>query len=123
MGLAAVAFVGLIGSNALAASEDAANAAPPDYAKAESEARKARRWAPWSSEPWQRLGDAQLAEGDAAGARTSFTKAIAKQPKDWELWLSLAEASAGADRRRALAHATRLNPRSTEIATFRAENP
>lgn len=117
--LAAVAFVGLIGSNAVAASEDAAKASPPDYAKAEDQARKARRWAPWSSEPWQRLGEAQLAQGELAAARASSRKAIAKEPNDWQLWVELAEASTGAGRRRALAEATRLNPLGEEIAAVK----
>jgi O-Antigen ligase/Tetratricopeptide repeat len=119
--LAAVAFVGLIGSNAVAASEDAVAATPPDVAEAKDEARKARRWARWSSEPWQRLGEAQLAGGEAAAARESFRKAIAKEPTNWKLWFALAEASTGSERRRALAEAERLNPRSPELAELRAE--
>jgi hypothetical protein len=119
--LAAVAFVGLVGSSAVAASEEAAQASPPDYAAAEDEARKARRWAPWSSEPWQRLGEAQLGRGDAAGARRSFRRAIVEEPDDWFFWFRLAEASSGRERNRALAEAARLNPLSPEIAEFRAE--
>ena len=119
--LAGVAFVGLVGASALSASEDAAAASSPDWDDAEREARKARRWAPWSSEPWQRLGDAQLERGDLAGARTSFQKAIDKEPTDWLLWFRLAEASSGADRRNAIAEAERLNPLSEEIPELRAE--
>jgi hypothetical protein len=118
--LAAAAFVGLVGSSAVAASEEAAQASPPDYAKAEDEARKARRWARWSSEPWQRLGEAQLRRGNAAAARESFRRAIAKEPDDWFLWLQLAGASSGGERERALAQASRLNPLSPEIAEFRS---
>jgi len=121
LALAGVAFVGLVGASALSASEDAAAASSPDWDDAEHEARKARRWAPWSSEPWQRLGDAQLERGDLAGARTSFRKAIAKERSDWLLWFRLAEASSGADRRKALAEAERLNPLSEEIPELRAE--
>ncbi len=119
--LAGVAFAGLVGASALSASEDAAAASSPDWDDAEHEARKARRWAPWSSEPWQRLGDAQLERGDLAGARTSFRKAIVKEPTDWLLWFRLAEASSGEDRRNALAEAERLNPLSEEIPELRAE--
>jgi tetratricopeptide (TPR) repeat protein len=118
--LAGVAFVGLVGSSALAASEEATQASPPDYAKAEDEARKARRWARWSSEPWQRLGEAQLGAGEDAAARESFRRAIAEEPTDWFLWFRLAEASTGAQRELALARASRLNPLSPEIAEFRA---
>ncbi|HEY7708116.1 MAG TPA: O-antigen ligase family protein [Gaiellaceae bacterium] len=117
--MAGAAFVGLVGSSALAASDGAAVAAPPDWDEAAAEARKAQDWAPWSSEPWQRLGEAQLGQGDLAGARDSFGKAIDKEPGDWLLWLRLAEASTGAAREEALREAERLNPLSDEIREFR----
>jgi tetratricopeptide (TPR) repeat protein len=119
--LAGVAFVGLVGSSASSASQEALESSPPDYAEAKDQARKAKRWAPWSSEPWQRLGEAQLASGELALARASFRKAIAKEPRDWKLWFRLAEASSGPEQRRALAEALRLNPRSPELAAFREE--
>ena len=117
--MAGAAFVGLVGSSALAASDDAAVANPPDWSEAATEARKAQDWAPWSSEPWQRLGEAQLGQNDIAGARRSFREAIDKEPGDWLLWLRLAEASSGAERERALQEAERLNPLSDEIREFR----
>jgi O-antigen ligase len=120
--LAGVALVGLVGASAAAASQDAAQASPPDYDEAEGQARKARRWAPWSSEPWQRLGEAQFALGELAAARESFREAIDKEPSDWELWFDLAQASTGSERRRALAEATRLNPLSPELEQFREAN-
>jgi O-antigen ligase len=122
--MAGAAFVGLVGSSALAASDDAAVANPPDWEEAASEARKAQDWAPWSSEPWQRLGEAQLGQGDLQAARESFQDAIDKEPGDWLLWLRLAEASSGADRETALREAERLNPLSDEIRQFReSETP
>jgi Flp pilus assembly protein TadD len=117
--LAGVAVVGLVGGSALSASQAAAQDSSPDYRKAESQARKARRWAPWSSEPWQRLGEAELAAGDLAPARVSFRKAIAKERSDWQLWFDLAQASTGSARTAALAQARRLNPRSPELRAFR----
>ncbi|HEV2902210.1 MAG TPA: O-antigen ligase family protein [Gaiellaceae bacterium] len=117
--MAGAAFVGLVGSSARAASDDAAVASPPDLDEAADEARKAQDWAPWSSEPWQRLGEAQLAGGDLAGARESFENAIDNEPGDWLLWLRLAEASSGADREAALREAERLNPLAAEIREFR----
>ena len=119
--LAVVAFVGLIGSSAASASDDAASAGSPDWDKAEDQARKAKRWEPWSSEPWQRLGEAQLGRGDDAPARASFRKAIDKEPTDWLLWFRLAEASSGAERDRALDQAERLNPLSPEVRELREE--
>ncbi len=117
--MAGAAFVGLVGSSALAASDDAAVASPPDLDEAADEARKAQDWAPWSSEPWQRLGEAQLGQGNLAGARESFQEAIDKEPGDWLFWLRLAEASAGAEREAALREAERLNPLADEIREFR----
>jgi hypothetical protein len=119
--LAAVAFAGLAGAGALGAANDAASAAPPDYGKAEREARTARRWAPWSSEPWQELGEAQLASGDTAGARRSFRKAIEKESNDWLLWLHLSEATTGEEKRRAVAEASRLNPLNYDVAQARKQ--
>jgi O-antigen ligase len=117
--MAGAAFVGLVGSSALAASDDAAVASPPDLDEAADEARKAQDWAPWSSEPWQRLGEAQLGQGNLAGARESFQEAIDKEQGDWLLWLRLAEASSGAEREAALREAERLNPLADEIREFR----
>ena len=117
--MAGAAFVGLVGSSALAASDDAAVASPPDLDEAADEARKAQDWAPWSSEPWQRLGEAQLGQGNLAGARESFQEAIDKEPDDWLLWLRLAEASSGVEREAALREAERLNPLADEIREFR----
>jgi tetratricopeptide (TPR) repeat protein len=123
LALAGVAFVGLIGSAALAASIEAADATPPDYAEAEDEARTARSWARWSSEPWQRLGEAQFGRGDLEQARASYRRAIEKEPDDWLLWFRLAEASSGEERRRALAEASRLNPLSPEVDNLAGESP
>jgi O-Antigen ligase len=106
--LGAVAFVGLVGANALAASEEAF--AKGRYDEAEDEARKAARWWRWSPEPWTRRGEAQVEAGDRSGARASFRKAIEKDRGDWLLWYDLASVSDGAEARRALAEAARLNP-------------
>jgi hypothetical protein len=119
--LAGIAVVGLVGASATSASQAATEDAPPDYGEAEQQARKARRWAPWSSEPWQRLGEAQLARGELVAARESFRKAIDKEPSDWQLWFDLAQASTGRARAAALAGAFRLNPRSPELQAYREE--
>jgi Flp pilus assembly protein TadD len=74
---------------------------------------------PWSSDPWQMVGEAQLAQGRRAAARASFRKAITKDRRDWELWVDLALASPQPDRRRAALVALRLNPLSPEIAQSR----
>jgi Flp pilus assembly protein TadD len=118
LAVAAVAFVTLTGNSAIAASDSAAD--DGNWTKAANEARKAKRWAPWSSEPWQRLGEAHLGQGDFAAAETDFRKAIEQEPGDFELWLDLARATDGAERAAALARADALNPHSPEIEEFSA---
>jgi tetratricopeptide (TPR) repeat protein len=115
-GLAAIALVGLVGNGAVGASSAALRSG--DYKDAEREARRATRWAPWSAEPWRWLGEARLAQGDAAEARKSFDEALQRQPKDWALWYAIALASDGAARRRAVARAAALNPLSPEVRTL-----
>jgi hypothetical protein len=112
--LAAFALVGLIGNSALSTSADAT--AKENWRTADAQARKATRWAPWSSEGWRLLGESELQQARFAAARVSFQKAIAKNPRDWNLWLDLALASGGEAKRRAALEALRLNPRSPEIA-------
>jgi hypothetical protein len=111
--LAAVAFVGVNGNGALANAREEANAG--HWSASEAEADKARPWMPWSSDPWQMAGEAQLARGDRAAARRSFLTAIDKDPNDSELWQGLAYASRGPARREAVVHALRLNPRDAEL--------
>jgi Flp pilus assembly protein TadD len=115
LALSAFAFVGLIGNSALAASKEAVAAG--DWRNAETEARKARQWMPWSPDPWRQLAEAQIGADDPAGARQSLRQAIAKDSKDWSLWLDYGLLSRGEERRRALARAVELNPLSPEIAT------
>ena len=119
LALAAFAIVGLVGNGAIGASATASG--DGRWAEAEAEARRAARWAPWSAEPWRWLAEAQLVRGDDAAARTSFRRALAKDPENWELWFGLARASLGAERARALDRAARLNPLSPDIAELRAE--
>ncbi len=117
--LAGFVLLGLLGNGAISASSKSTDAG--HYARAESQARRAMHFAPWSGEPWRRLGEAQGVAGDLAAARASFRKAITKDRPDWTLWFELADASRGADRQRALAAASRLNPLSPEVAAHRAE--
>ena len=112
--LGAFVLLGLLGNSAISASSKATNAGK--LARAESRARRATNLAPWSAEPWRRLGEAQLVGGNLVGARKSFRQAIAKDRRDWTLWFELAQASTGTERRRAIAAASHLNPLSPEIA-------
>ncbi|MHB8642476.1 MAG: O-antigen ligase family protein [Gaiellaceae bacterium] len=106
--LVAFAIAVEVGNSALAGSEAAANR--DDTASAERLAWRAHRWAPWSAQPWQRLGEAQLGAGDAAGAARSLRHALRLDGTDWTIWADLAQAQGGAARSSAAAQAKRLNP-------------
>ena len=106
--LAAVAFVGLVGASALAASDRALDKGR--YGEAESQARKAARWWRWSPDPWRQLGDAAAEQGDVAAAQRSYRKAISKSGQDWMLWYDLSTVTSGAESAHALAETSRLNP-------------
>jgi hypothetical protein len=116
LALAGVALFGLLGNTALSASQHAADHGK--WSKVSRDAQRARRFAPWSAEPLQLLAEARLGEGHVAGAREMYRQAVSKDRYDWSLWFALAQISAGAERRGALAEARRLNPRSPEIAQF-----
>ncbi len=112
-GLFAFALIALLGNSAVSASSKSADGG--HYARAESQAHDAMSFVPWSAEPWRRLGEAQALSGNLADARLSFRRAIEKDRRDWTLWYELALASRGAERQRALAQASRLNPRDTRL--------
>ena len=114
---ALAALGGVVGNRTLDRSRQAT--VEERFADATAEARRAARLAPWSAEPLQALGEAQLQQGKLAEARRSFRRAIAKDGGDWELWLDLAYASDGTARRTAALRALKLNPLSPEIASIR----
>jgi O-Antigen ligase len=116
--LVAFAFVLQVGNAAIANAARAADRG--DSARAAAQARRGKAWNPWSYQPWELLGEVQLAHGDVGAARQSFRTAIAKDHANWALWLDLAKASKGRARRQALARAAELAPRSPEIAELRA---
>jgi len=111
--LGAAAFVGLVGNRSLDAASDLLDLGR--YESAESEAERAARWAPWSSEPWRLRGEAELAAGEIVQARATFREGLSRDARSWELWLDLGLASDGHAARRAFAHAAALNPHSPEL--------
>jgi hypothetical protein len=115
--LCALAIVGFVGNQAEATSSDALDAS--HLRTAAGDARRARRWEPWSADPWRLLGEAQLEAGRVGEARASFLRGLRKDDGEWELWLDLALASRGVEREHALARAAGLNPLSTEIRDVR----
>ena len=113
LALIAFVFAAQLGNNALAAAERAANRG--DYRAVLAQARSAHKWLPWAASPWQRTAEAQLASDDLTAASSSLREAIRLDPSDWSTWLDLALTSTGRDRRRALAHAARLNPLGQDV--------
>jgi O-antigen ligase/polysaccharide polymerase Wzy-like membrane protein len=116
--LAVVALGGFVGNRAEASASDALDAARLHSAAAE--ARQARRWEPWSSEPWRLLGESQLQAGAVADARRSFRRGLAKDGASWELWFDLALVTRGRERQAALQRVAALNPLSSELRQLRS---
>ena len=116
--VAVFAAVGLLGNVALHRAEKAVRA--QQWAKAEREARAAQRWAPWSSQPLEWLGEAQVGVDEVAASQATLRGAIAKDPRDWTLWFDLALAAphGSAAQLHALERALRLNPLSPEVREF-----
>jgi hypothetical protein len=117
--LAAFAGIAIVGNGALAHARTANE--QHRYASAESDAKLARRWMPWSPEPLLALGEARLERGDSSGAAASFRQAISIDGRSWQAWLDLAASTHGAVRRHAIAKARALYPRSPEITEFEEE--
>ncbi|HEY1370723.1 MAG TPA: O-antigen ligase family protein [Gaiellaceae bacterium] len=113
LALAAFAFTAVMANVPVDSAQSAA--VQGNWSASAADASKAKRWEPWSSDPWRLLGEAQLAQAQIAAARRSFRTAVAKDPHDWELWVDLGIASTGAERREALATAVRLNPRDPTV--------
>jgi hypothetical protein len=117
--VAVAALIGLAGNLTLAATSRALHQGK--WQRAATDARRAELWAPWSSEPWQRLGEAQLQLGQVAKARGSFSTAVSKSPGDWTAWVDLARASSGTAQAAAFAHARRLSPLEPTIGQLQSQ--
>lgn len=102
------ALFGLLGNRALASSTDAVHSGNTKTAIAA--AKDARRWAPWSSAPWAQLAFIHKIQGDRAAERAAYKQAVAKDPRDWELWLALLVVSHGSERAHALTQLRLANP-------------
>jgi phosphatidylglycerophosphate synthase len=117
LALAGLCIVALVGNRAQAAALDASLAGR--WSDAESHARTAVRWQPWSSDARMLLGRALGGEGRLGAARATLRRAIERDPDEWTLWFELARWSEGAAVTRALERAEALNPASVEVAQFR----
>ena len=102
------ALFGLLGNRALARGDAAIHTG--NDAAAVAAAQDARRWAPWSSAPWAQLAFVRKLQSDPEGERAAYKQAVAKDPRNWELWLELLSVSRGKERVHALAELSVLNP-------------
>jgi hypothetical protein len=87
-----------------------------DAAAARRAAVRAHRFRPWAAEPWELMGEAELALGRASEARADLRHAIRMDPRSWSAWLSLGAASTERERAGAIARARALNPLAPEVA-------
>jgi O-Antigen ligase len=115
--LLAVGLVVNVGNRAA----DAAQAAilHGDSNRAEAAARRARTWMPWAAQPWQLLGQAEIARHEDAPARASLRKALSRNRTDWLTWYDLVTVSQGHERAVALRQARALNPLAPELTGLR----
>jgi O-Antigen ligase/Tetratricopeptide repeat len=109
--LGALAFVGGVGNQALAASADATSRT--DFHTAESEARRAMSWAPWSDQGWLDLAAALVGQGRRDEAAAALRTATRKDPVDWVAWRRLADVTIDPERFHALQMSAKLNPKAT----------
>jgi tetratricopeptide (TPR) repeat protein len=120
--LGAVALVVQAGNRATADANDLLDRG--DAGAALDAAKRARSFRPWAAEPWELLGEAELALGRGRAARAHLRHALREDPRSWSAWLSLAVASTGNGRAVALDHARSLNPLAPEVqALAPVENP
>jgi hypothetical protein len=107
--LSLFAVVSLVGNQALFAGREAL--AREDWADARDQARRADALLPWSFEPKVVLGDAYAGLGDRQAALGSYRDAIEIDPRNWVVWLRIAQAASGREREDAYAKVRKLNPR------------
>jgi O-antigen ligase len=109
--LGVAAFAGGVGNQAIASSVSAADRG--SYAKAESEARRATSWAPWSDQGWIDLAAALVGQGQHDEAAAALRTATRKDPVDWIAWRRLADVTTDPERFHALQMSAKLNPKAT----------
>jgi len=111
--LAVVAIGAHVGNGATADASDLLDRG--DAAAARRAAVRAHRFRPWAAEPWELMGEAELALGRIPDARADLRRAIRMDPRSWSAWLSLGAASTGRERVGAIARARGLNPLAPEL--------
>ena len=113
--IAGFALVAGIGNSAIDSGQK--DLAAGRIASAESQARKAQTWAPWSAEPWSLLAKANLAAGHRQAAVKELETATKKDPRDFRLWFELAFAARGEAHHEAVLRTRKLNPNIHKFPT------
>jgi hypothetical protein len=113
MALLVLSLGGVAERLALSSSAHAANSG--HFARAATDARRARWLAPWSADAWKALGLAQRLSGDRRAAVASYRKAASLDPYGEDRWLDLAVVATGRTRSAALARAHALNPLDSRV--------
>jgi len=80
------------------------------HAAAANYARRAARFAPWSSQPPFQRALAFAALGRNAEAAANARKALSHSPNEWQLWALLARVTRGSEQQHALTRLRTLNP-------------
>ena len=112
--IAACVVLGGLGAFGLAGNRAIANARTAldngNLKAAASSARDAKRWAPWAAAPDEVLATVAAGQGQRPLAVRHLRAAISKDPRNWQLWLELANtARHGPVAREALEHVLALN--------------
>lgn len=99
--LIAATVLAYAGNERLATARDALSSG--DDVRAAADAHSALRFAPFSAEAWEVIGD-------ATRSAAAYRRGISLDRNDWNLWFQLAAVSSGEPRRLAEREAARLNP-------------
>jgi hypothetical protein len=99
--LIAAAVLAYAGNERLASARSALSSA--DDTRAAADARSALRFAPFSADAWELIGD-------ATHSAAAYRRGIALDRNDWSLWHQLAAVTRGEPHRLAVREAARLNP-------------
>ena len=98
--LTASALYRIVGTPAGVQAQPAAEATPHDLGEAIAALREALQRNPNEPEGWALLGRSLAAQGDFAGSREAFAKALALQPDDAELMVEAAQSRSLTDPQR-----------------------
>jgi hypothetical protein len=108
LAVAALSAAALVGNEHLHRAVKALEAG--SWAKAQRQAHAAAHWQPWSAEPLDLLGQAELGAGQRTAATTAFQHALRLDSRRWQTWYELGSLAQGPQRQTAFEHILELNP-------------